>query len=133
MRRFAAIRPDMQRPCVWFYDPSQITLEMLLKAFLRSWIRQNSTVREEMSVNSTETVFIIRMREDRKTIEAAIRPSREKYDQPAVTECRKLVCFYDAEEYHQDYLDKNPTGYCHINLLDAEEFIEEEMGERTRC
>ena len=28
------------------YDPSQITLEMLLKAFFKAWIRQNSTVRE---------------------------------------------------------------------------------------
>ena len=24
--------------------------------------------------------------------------------------------FYLAEEYHQDYLIKNPTGYCHVNL-----------------
>lgn len=26
-----------------------------------------------------------------------------------------LTCFYSAEEYHQDYLDKNPGGYCHLN------------------
>lgn len=24
--------------------------------------------------------------------------------------------FYPAEPYHQDYLDKNPNGYCHVNL-----------------
>jgi peptide methionine sulfoxide reductase msrA/msrB len=24
--------------------------------------------------------------------------------------------FYVAEEYHQDYLDKNPGGYCHLPL-----------------
>lgn len=27
-----------------------------------------------------------------------------------------LENFYNAEEYHQDYLDKNPHGYCHVNL-----------------
>lgn len=26
-----------------------------------------------------------------------------------------LSCFYPADEYHQDYLDKNPTGYCHLS------------------
>jgi peptide methionine sulfoxide reductase msrA/msrB len=25
-----------------------------------------------------------------------------------------LQNFYTAEEYHQDYLDKNPSGYCHL-------------------
>ena len=24
--------------------------------------------------------------------------------------------FYPAEDYHQDYLDKNPDGYCHLPL-----------------
>lgn len=35
---------------------------------------------------------------------------------PFVIEVLPLANFYDAEEYHQDYLDKNPTGYCHINF-----------------
>ena len=29
-------------------------------------------------------------------------------------ELQPISCFYAAEDYHQDYLDKNPTGYCHI-------------------
>lgn len=31
-------------------------------------------------------------------------------------EIKKLYNFYPAEDYHQDYLDKNPGGYCHVNL-----------------
>jgi len=31
-----------------------------------------------------------------------------------VVECCPLGCYYPAEEYHQDYLDKNPQGYCHL-------------------
>ena len=33
-----------------------------------------------------------------------------------VTELRPLECFYPAEEYHRDYLDKNAGGYCHVPL-----------------
>lgn len=47
-------------------------------------------------------------------------------DVPVVTELLPLSNFYPAEEYHQDYLDKNPGGYCHINLNSADEFIKEE-------
>ena len=68
--------------------------------------------------------------EDKAVIEKVIQDQQSKYDCPVVTECKKLSCFYRAEEYHQDYLTKNLTGYCHINLLDAEDFIAEEMGGR---
>ena len=34
--------------------------------------------------------------------------------QPLAVEKLPLKNFFTAEEYHQDYLDKNPTGYCHL-------------------
>ena len=37
------------------------------------------------------------------------------FAQPLAIEVKPLENFYPAEEYHQDYLDKNPAGYCHIN------------------
>ena len=43
---------------------------------------------------------------------------QSKYNKPIVTEIQPLSCFYDAEDYHQKYLQKNPGGYCHINLND---------------
>ncbi|MBS4913085.1 MAG: peptide-methionine (S)-S-oxide reductase MsrA [Veillonella sp.] len=38
-----------------------------------------------------------------------------------VVELLPLEQFFDAETYHQDYLDKNPTGYCHVKLTKADE------------
>ena len=35
---------------------------------------------------------------------------------PIVVEVEPLLNFYPAEDYHQDYLDKNPDGYCHLSL-----------------
>ena len=37
------------------------------------------------------------------------------YTKPIRIEVEPLKNFYPAEDYHQDYLDNNPTGYCHIN------------------
>lgn len=37
------------------------------------------------------------------------------YKKPIVVEVEPLSNFYKAEGYHQDYLDKNPGGYCHID------------------
>lgn len=39
---------------------------------------------------------------------------RKEYPVPLAVEVMPLKSFYNAEEYHQKYLDKNPGGYCHI-------------------
>ena len=48
---------------------------------------------------------------------------------PLAVEVEVLWHFIDAEDYHQDYLKKNPTGYCHIDVsqsqipvIDAKEY-----------
>lgn len=54
--------------------------------------------------------------EDLELIREAISKEQLKYDKPIVTEVEPLRCFFDGEEYHQNYLKKNPGGYCHIKL-----------------
>ena len=63
---------------------------------------------------------------DKDVADAAVAGQQEKYQAAIATEVMPLDNFYLAEDYHQDYLDKNPGGYCHINLGDADQFIEEE-------
>ena len=40
---------------------------------------------------------------------------RKEYDRPVLTEVLPLENFTVAEDYHQDYLVKNPQGYCHVD------------------
>ena len=56
-------------------------------------------------------------------IEARMAAEQEKYDQPLAVEVGPIRNFFDAEEYHQKYLEKNPGGYCHIpkDMLSLEE------------
>lgn len=42
--------------------------------------------------------------------------AQKKSAEKIVVEVKPIKNYYKAESYHQDYLDKNPTGYCHINL-----------------
>lgn len=61
---------------------------------------------------------------DFPAIESALLRQQARYVSPIVTEVEPLDGFYPAEEYHQNYLDKNPSGYCHIDLRDADAFVQ---------
>lgn len=52
--------------------------------------------------------------EDGRIAQAALAALAERISKPVVVECIPLENFYPAESYHQDYLRKNPGGYCHI-------------------
>ncbi|MGL5295462.1 MAG: peptide-methionine (S)-S-oxide reductase MsrA [Culicoidibacterales bacterium] len=53
---------------------------------------------------------------DVNTIKAFILSKQANYTKPIVVEVESAKPFYRAEDYHQHYLQKNPNGYCHINL-----------------
>lgn len=60
---------------------------------------------------------------DKDIILEVLNEIKNKYNKTPVVEAKKLENYYDAEDYHQDYLTKNPNGYCHVdlNLLKIEE------------
>lgn len=47
-------------------------------------------------------------------LKAAFEAEEKKIGAPLAVELLPLENFCPAEEYHQKYLEKNPTGYCHI-------------------
>ena len=51
---------------------------------------------------------------EREPILAIFKETEDAVGAPLAVECCPLECFYPAEEYHQDYLAKNPQGYCHL-------------------
>ena len=51
---------------------------------------------------------------DRTVIDKVVAEEAKKYGLPLCVEVEPLRNFYPADEYHQDYLDKNPSGYCHL-------------------
>lgn len=57
-------------------------------------------------------------KEDMDFAKAYIESIQDQYNKPIVTTVKMAEDFYPAERYHQNYLDKNPGGYCHINLGD---------------
>lgn len=47
-------------------------------------------------------------------VEAACKKVENEIGKPVAVEVKPLENFYTAEEYHQKYLVRNPTGYCHV-------------------
>lgn len=108
------------------YDTSQITTDQLLEGFFKV-VDPTSFNQQGNDRGSQYRSGIYYMDEaDKDAADKAVNAQQELYKKEIATEVLPLDNFYPAEDYHQDYLDKNPSGYCHINLKDADEFIEEE-------
>ena len=100
------------------YDPKKISYEHLLKAF---WETHDPTQGMRQGNDAgTQYRSVLYTHSDAQARAAAA--SREEYQRvlqkagygPITTEVRSAPEFYYAEEYHQQYLAKNPGGYCGI-------------------
>ncbi|MBR2801826.1 MAG: peptide-methionine (S)-S-oxide reductase MsrA [Erysipelotrichaceae bacterium] len=101
------------------YDPALISLEKVLKAyFLCIDPTEKDAQRGDVGTQYQTGVYY----KDPALKERIERVFAEERKKTAVfqVELKPLECFYEAEEYHQDYLDKIPDGYCHITAVDLE-------------
>ncbi|WMM26463.1 peptide-methionine (S)-S-oxide reductase MsrA [Tissierella sp. MB52-C2] len=98
------------------YDENIISLEELLNKFWRI-IDPTMLNRQGPDIgNQYRTGIYYVDQNDLDIINKTLEEQKTKYDRPIVTEIMSLQSFFNAEEYHQDYLKKNPSGYCHIDL-----------------
>lgn len=98
------------------YDENEISLEEVLQKFWRV-IDPTSVNKQGGDIGSQYRTGIYYTDEkDLPIIKESLINESKKYSKPIVTEVEKLINFYKAEEYHQKYLEKNPNGYCHIDL-----------------
>ncbi len=95
------------------YDPSKISLEFILYAYFYV-VHPEEKNRQGNDIGSQYQAGVyytdLKAKEICEEIFKLIKPKHKEF----YVELEPLTCFYEAEEYHQRYLDKNPNGYCHV-------------------
>ncbi len=103
------------------YDPTVAPLPFLLDLFYDA-IEPTSVNRQGNDVGTEyRTGIYYTDPADEAVIERSLAQLQKEYTEPVAVESGPLITYTRAEDYHQDYLKKNPGGYCHIpqKLFDA--------------
>lgn len=97
------------------YDPDVNPLSSLLRLYFKS-IDPVSLNRQGNDVGTQyRTGIYWKDPVDASVVEAEVATLARRFKEPLAIEVGPLENFYTAEEYHQDYLYKNPNGYCHVD------------------
>lgn len=113
------------------FDASRISLRDVLRHWLRV-IDPTSLNRQgnDRGIQYRTGAYWTDEATQRPVIEAALAAAQRQHRQPIVVEALPLRHFHLAEDYHQDYLAKNPNGYCHIDLGMAAQPLEPQVPEQ---
>ena len=107
---------DFVEVCYITYDEKLVSLDIILDKFW-SIVDPTTVNRQAGDVGTQYRSGIYYIDEvDLDAINKSKMKIQEQYKESVVTEVKPLERYYTAEEYHQDYLEKNPTGYCHIKF-----------------
>lgn len=102
--------------CYITYDENLVSLDILLDKYW-SIIDPTTVNRQAGDIGTQYRSGIYYIDEsDSDIINRSKIKIQEQYKEPVVTEVKLLEKYYEAEEYHQNYLEKNPNGYCHIKF-----------------
>lgn len=98
------------------YDSNVIDLKFLVQMFFKA-IDPTSLNKQGHDVGTRYRTGVYYTSDtDLPTIEQVFDEEQTKIGQPLAVELLPLTNFHPADARHQDYLDKNPQGYCHLPL-----------------
>ncbi|MEO7214578.1 MAG: peptide-methionine (S)-S-oxide reductase MsrA [Mucilaginibacter sp.] len=96
------------------YDPEKVRLSQLLDLFFKT-IDPTSVNRQGNDIGTQYRSGIYYTAEHQvPVITEVLSEIASQYNKPLAVEVKPLLNFYTAEAYHQNYLEENPGGYCHI-------------------
>ena len=103
------------------YDPGQVSLDALLLAYFYV-IDPTVENRQGNDRGSQYQTGVYYTNESAKETVERIAEIERGRSEKFFVEIGPLKNYYPAEEYHQNYLEKNPNGYCHIPRAEMELF-----------
>ena len=98
------------------YDSDRVGLIFLLRMFFKAIDPTSLNKQGEDEGTRYRTGVYYVDPDDLPKIRTVFDEVQRETDAPIVVEVQPLENFYPAEDYHQDYLNKNPDGYCHLPL-----------------
>jgi len=95
-----------------YYNPSVISYAELTKVFFTSHDPTTPDQQGPDKGSSYRSILFYQTPEEKTFANEALKnfSSSGLFKKPIVTEIKKLTAFYRAEEYHQDYIEHNPTN-----------------------
>jgi peptide-methionine (S)-S-oxide reductase len=95
-----------------YYNPSVISYAELTKVFFTSHDPTTPDQQGPDKGSSYRSILFYQIPEEKTLANEALKnfSSSGLYKKPIVTEIKKLTTFYRAEQYHQDYIEHNPTN-----------------------
>ena len=96
------------------YDDTKVDLAFLLDMFFRAIDPTSLNKQGHDEGTRYRTGVYYTADEELPVIRKIFEQKQKEYSEPIVTEIEKLRNFFPASEYHQDYLEKHPDGYCHL-------------------
>ena len=98
------------------YDNEKVGLKFLLRMFFKAIDPTSLNKQGEDEGTRYRTGIYYVDPADLPAIRTVFDEVQRTLSAPVVVEVELLRNFFRAEDYHQDYLDKNPDGYCHLPL-----------------